>query len=76
MLSIIHSRASIGVSVPAVTVEIHLSGGLPALSIVGSDSPKSFFFNMIVPICDSVVLGFVCSLCLLRSRIIKFWCQD
>lgn len=35
MLAIVHSRASIGVSAPAVTVEVHLSGGLPALSIVG-----------------------------------------
>ncbi|TNE71322.1 MAG: ATP-dependent protease [Gammaproteobacteria bacterium] len=35
MLAIVHSRASIGVSAPSVTVEVHLSGGLPALSIVG-----------------------------------------
>ncbi|WP_372965080.1 YifB family Mg chelatase-like AAA ATPase [Marinobacter sp.] len=35
MLAIVHSRASIGVSAPDVTVEVHLSGGLPALSIVG-----------------------------------------
>ncbi|PSF12317.1 ATP-dependent protease [Marinobacter fuscus] len=35
MLAIVHSRASIGVSAPAVAVEVHLSGGLPALSIVG-----------------------------------------
>lgn len=35
MLAIVHSRASIGVSAPAVTVEVHLSGGLPALNIVG-----------------------------------------
>lgn len=35
MLAVVHSRASIGVSAPAVTVEVHLSGGLPALSIVG-----------------------------------------
>ena len=35
MLAIVHSRAMIGVSAPAVTVEVHLSGGLPALSIVG-----------------------------------------
>jgi magnesium chelatase family protein len=35
MLAIVHSRASIGVSAPAVTIEVHLSGGLPALSIVG-----------------------------------------
>lgn len=35
MLAIVHSRASVGVTAPAVTVEVHLSGGLPALSIVG-----------------------------------------
>ncbi len=35
MLAIVHSRASIGVSAPSVTVEVHLSGGLPALTIVG-----------------------------------------
>ncbi|MBY6033023.1 YifB family Mg chelatase-like AAA ATPase [Marinobacter daepoensis] len=35
MLAIVHSRASLGVSAPPVTVEVHLSGGLPALSIVG-----------------------------------------
>ncbi|HET8801030.1 MAG TPA: YifB family Mg chelatase-like AAA ATPase [Marinobacter sp.] len=35
MLAIVHSRACIGVSAPPVTVEVHLSGGLPALSIVG-----------------------------------------
>ncbi|NWN92833.1 YifB family Mg chelatase-like AAA ATPase [Marinobacter adhaerens] len=35
MLAVVHSRASIGVSAPEVTVEVHLSGGLPALSIVG-----------------------------------------
>ena len=35
MLALIHTRASLGVSAPPVTVEVHLSGGLPALSIVG-----------------------------------------
>ncbi|WP_298452907.1 YifB family Mg chelatase-like AAA ATPase [uncultured Marinobacter sp.] len=35
MLAVVHSRAIIGVSAPEVTVEVHLSGGLPALSIVG-----------------------------------------
>ena len=34
-LSIIHSRASVGIDAPAVTVEVHISGGLPALHIVG-----------------------------------------
>ena len=35
MFAIVHTRACIGVSAPEVTVEVHLSGGLPALSIVG-----------------------------------------
>lgn len=35
MLAIIHTRARLGVSAPPVTVEVHLSNGLPALSIVG-----------------------------------------
>lgn len=35
MLATIHTRARLGVSAPPVTVEVHLSSGLPALSIVG-----------------------------------------
>ncbi len=34
-LAIVHSRAQDGVAAPAVTVEVHLSGGLPGTSIVG-----------------------------------------
>ncbi len=34
-LAIVHSRARTGVQAPLVTVEVHLAGGLPALSIVG-----------------------------------------
>lgn len=34
-LAIVHSRAQAGIEAPPVTVEVHLSGGLPALSIVG-----------------------------------------
>jgi magnesium chelatase family protein len=34
-LAVVHSRALVGMQAPAVTVEVHLSGGLPALSIVG-----------------------------------------
>ncbi|MBD1388044.1 YifB family Mg chelatase-like AAA ATPase [Neiella sp. HB171785] len=34
-LALIHSRAVIGMDAPAVTVEVHLSLGLPAFSIVG-----------------------------------------
>ncbi|MBS3805176.1 MAG: YifB family Mg chelatase-like AAA ATPase [Oleiphilaceae bacterium] len=35
MLATIHTRARLGVSAPPVMVEVHLSNGLPALSIVG-----------------------------------------
>lgn len=35
MLATIHTRARLGVAAPPVTVEVHLSNGLPALSIVG-----------------------------------------
>ena len=34
-LAIVNSRACIGMDAPPVTVEVHLSNGLPALSIVG-----------------------------------------
>ena len=34
-LSIIQSRASVGITAPVVTVEVHLSRGLPSFSIVG-----------------------------------------
>jgi magnesium chelatase family protein len=34
-LAIVQSRAQLGVVAPLVTVEVHLSGGLPATSIVG-----------------------------------------
>jgi magnesium chelatase family protein len=34
-LAIVHSRAQDGVSAPPVTVEVHLSGGLPGTNIVG-----------------------------------------
>ena len=34
-LAIIHSRAQLGIEAPAVTVEVHLTNGLPGLSIVG-----------------------------------------
>lgn len=33
--AIVHTRARVGIEAPAVTVETHLSNGLPALSIVG-----------------------------------------
>lgn len=34
-LSIIHTRAALGVSAPLVTVEVHISRGLPGLTLVG-----------------------------------------
>jgi magnesium chelatase family protein len=34
-LATIYSRAKLGVNAPLVTVEVHLSGGLPAFNIVG-----------------------------------------
>jgi magnesium chelatase family protein len=34
-LALVHSRARVGVSAPAVAVEVHLAGGLPRMSIVG-----------------------------------------
>ena len=34
-LAVVHSRALAGIEAPAVTVEVHLSNGLPSLAIVG-----------------------------------------
>lgn len=34
-LAIVHSRACVGVDAPAVTVEVHLSHGMPAFNLVG-----------------------------------------
>ena len=34
-LSIVHTRALVGITAPSVTAEIHLSAGLPGLTIVG-----------------------------------------
>ena len=34
-LAVVYSRASLGTSAPLVTVEVHLSNGLPSFSIVG-----------------------------------------
>lgn len=34
-LAIVHSRAQTGVQAPAVSVEVHLANGLPALTLVG-----------------------------------------
>jgi magnesium chelatase family protein len=35
MLAIIYSRASCGIDAPLITIEVHISNGLPSLSIVG-----------------------------------------
>jgi|TARA_B110000046_G_scaffold145993_1_gene153239 magnesium chelatase family protein len=37
-----YSRAYVGVEAPLVRVETHLSGGLPALTIVGLINPHDF----------------------------------
>lgn len=34
-LAIVHTRAQVGLEAPSVTIEVHMSGGLPSLSIVG-----------------------------------------
>ncbi len=34
-LAVVHSRALVGIEAPRVDAEVHLAGGLPALSIVG-----------------------------------------
>lgn len=34
-LATLHSRANLGIEAPLVTIEVHLSNGLPALNIVG-----------------------------------------
>ena len=34
-LAIIHSRACVGVEAPEVTVEVHISNGMPGFSLVG-----------------------------------------
>ncbi|KLV05017.1 ATP-dependent protease [Photobacterium ganghwense] len=34
-LAIVHSRACVGVEAPPVTVEVHISNGMPALALVG-----------------------------------------
>ena len=34
-LAVVYSRASLGVAAPQVTVEVHLSNGLPAFNMVG-----------------------------------------
>jgi hypothetical protein len=40
--AITYNRAYVGVEAPLVSVETHLSGGLPALTIVGLNNPHDF----------------------------------
>jgi magnesium chelatase family protein len=40
--AITYSRAYVGVEAPLVSVETHLSSGLPALTIVGINNPHDF----------------------------------
>ena len=48
--ALIHSRAQSGIDAPPVQIEVHLSGGLPGMSIVGlpeaavRTSPRFGFF--------------------------------
>ena len=35
VLAVIHSRASVGVEAPSVTVEVHISNGMPGFTLVG-----------------------------------------
>lgn len=52
MLARINSRARLGLQAPAVTVEVHLSPGLPAFSLVGlaetsvRDVAETIFWHM------------------------------
>ncbi|SUG17744.1 putative ATP-dependent protease [Salmonella enterica subsp. arizonae] len=34
-LSIVHTRAALGVNAPPITIEVHISNGLPGLTMVG-----------------------------------------
>ncbi len=34
-VAVVYSRAQVGIEAPLVTIEVHLSNGLPGLSIVG-----------------------------------------
>jgi hypothetical protein len=43
--AITYSRAYVGVEAPLVSVETHLSGGLPALTIVGINTPPPHVFT-------------------------------
>lgn len=38
-LAVLYSRARLGMEAPLVTIEVHLSNGLPGFTIVGIVSP-------------------------------------
>ena len=40
-LAVVYSRASLGIAAPQVTVEVHLSNGLPAFNMVGLPERQS-----------------------------------
>lgn len=40
-LSIVHTRAALGVNAPPITVEVHISKGLPGLTMVGNNGKRS-----------------------------------
>lgn len=42
-LAIVYTRASIGMNAPLVTVEAHISNGLPGLTLVGL--PETAFYR-------------------------------
>jgi hypothetical protein len=42
-LAIVHTRAQVGIQAPLVTVEVHLSNGLPAMNMVGMNNPHDFY---------------------------------
>lgn len=59
-LAIVHSRAQCGVDAPPVQVEVHLSGGLPGMSIVGN--------HYMAPVDTLPLQGIVVTWVLLLSR--------
>ena len=60
-LALVHSRARVGVSAPAVTVEVHLAGGLPRMSIVGLPEaavhPVAFAIALMIVVFLHVTVG-------------------
>ena len=46
-IAIVYSRAQVGIDAPLVTVEVHLSRGLPSLSIVGLPEAAVKSYNFV-----------------------------